>query len=76
VDHSDNSPRGFHFLRAGKLGSARNRKSVWVSYRFGDYIDVTTIQPGDTLRVILSDDGSKITKMMYVQEPQFATILK
>lgn len=40
-----------------------------VSYRFGDYIDVTTIQPGDTLRVILSDDGSKITKMMYVQEP-------
>jgi murein DD-endopeptidase MepM/ murein hydrolase activator NlpD len=40
-----------------------------VSYRFGDYIDVTTIQPGDTLRVILNEDGSKIAKMMFVQEP-------
>jgi murein DD-endopeptidase MepM/ murein hydrolase activator NlpD len=37
--------------------------------RFGEYIDVTTIQPGDTLRVILNDEGNKITKMMYVQEP-------
>jgi len=37
--------------------------------RFGEYIDVTTIQPGDTLRVILNEEGNKIAKMMYIQEP-------
>lgn len=40
-----------------------------ISYLLGDYIDVTTIQPGDTLRVILNDEGTKIDKMMFVQEP-------
>lgn len=40
-----------------------------MAYRFGDYIDVTTIQPGDTLKVILDESGSKISKMMFVQEP-------
>lgn len=40
-----------------------------ISIKFGDFIDVTTIQPGDTLRVILNEEGNKITKMMYVQEP-------
>jgi murein DD-endopeptidase MepM/ murein hydrolase activator NlpD len=40
-----------------------------ISYRFGDFIDVTTIQPGDTLRVILNEEGNKIAKMMFVQEP-------
>ncbi|MDD3536621.1 MAG: M23 family metallopeptidase [Candidatus Cloacimonetes bacterium] len=40
-----------------------------ISYRMGDYIDVTTIQPGDTLRVILNESGDKISKMMFVQEP-------
>ncbi|MCB5286898.1 MAG: M23 family metallopeptidase [Candidatus Cloacimonetes bacterium] len=40
-----------------------------VSWRFGDFIDVTTIQPGDTLRVILNETGDKISKMMFVQEP-------
>ncbi len=40
-----------------------------VSWRFGDFIDVTTIQPGDTLRVILNDTQDKIAKMMFVQEP-------
>jgi len=39
------------------------------AFRFGEYIDVTTIQPGDTLRVILNEDGDKIAKMMYTQEP-------
>lgn len=40
-----------------------------IAYRIGDYIDVTTIQPGDTLRVLLNEEGNKITKMMFVQEP-------
>jgi len=40
-----------------------------ISYRIGDYIDVTTIDPGDTLRVLLNEEGTRITKMMYVQEP-------
>jgi len=40
-----------------------------ISYRFGDYIDVSTIQPGDTLRVLLNAEGTRISKMMYVQEP-------
>jgi murein DD-endopeptidase MepM/ murein hydrolase activator NlpD len=40
-----------------------------ISWRIGDYIDVTTIQPGDTLRVLLNDAGDKISKMMFVQEP-------
>jgi murein DD-endopeptidase MepM/ murein hydrolase activator NlpD len=39
------------------------------SYNIGEYIDVTTIQPGDTLRVLMSPDMTKITKAMYVQEP-------
>lgn len=39
------------------------------AFRFGDYIDVTTIQPGDTLRVLLNAEGDKIAKMMFVQEP-------
>lgn len=39
------------------------------SWRFGDFIDVTTIQPGDTLRVILNDAGDKISKMVFIQEP-------
>lgn len=40
-----------------------------ISYRMGDYIDITTIQPGDTLRVLLNESGDKISKMMFVQEP-------
>ncbi len=40
-----------------------------MAYRFGDYIDVTTIQPGDTLKVILDESREKISKMMFVQEP-------
>lgn len=40
-----------------------------ISFLFGDYIDVSTIQPGDTLRVLLNEEGNKISKMMFVQEP-------
>jgi murein DD-endopeptidase MepM/ murein hydrolase activator NlpD len=40
-----------------------------VSYRMGEYIDVTTIQPGDTLKIKLSEDKQSITKMQFVQEP-------
>ncbi|MDD2332187.1 MAG: M23 family metallopeptidase [Candidatus Cloacimonetes bacterium] len=39
------------------------------SYQFGNYIDVTTLQPGDTLRVIFDPDSQKITKAMFTQEP-------
>jgi murein DD-endopeptidase MepM/ murein hydrolase activator NlpD len=39
-----------------------------LSFRFGDYIDVTTIQPGDTLKVLLTPDNQHIAKMMFVQE--------
>ncbi|MDD2228995.1 MAG: peptidoglycan DD-metalloendopeptidase family protein [Candidatus Cloacimonetes bacterium] len=40
-----------------------------LSFSFGDYIDVTTIQPGDTLKIMLSLDKQHIEKMMFVQEP-------
>lgn len=40
-----------------------------LSFRFGDYIDVNSIQPGDTLKVLLTDDKQHIAKMMFVQEP-------
>ncbi|MDP2172389.1 MAG: M23 family metallopeptidase [Candidatus Cloacimonadaceae bacterium] len=39
-----------------------------VSYRFGEYIDVTTIQPGDTLKILLSETDNKIQKMVFIQE--------
>jgi murein DD-endopeptidase MepM/ murein hydrolase activator NlpD len=40
-----------------------------LSFRFGDFIDVTTIQPGDTLKILLSQDKQHIAKLMFVQEP-------
>ncbi|MDD4309942.1 MAG: M23 family metallopeptidase [Candidatus Cloacimonetes bacterium] len=40
-----------------------------LSFRFGDYIDVTTIQPGDTLKVLLDEGKQHISKLMFVQEP-------
>lgn len=40
-----------------------------LAYQFGQYIDVTTIQPGDTLKVIMDEEPRKISKMMFVQEP-------
>lgn len=35
---------------------------------FGENIDVTTIQPGDTLKIKLTPDKSKIEKLIYIQE--------
>ncbi|PKN73496.1 MAG: hypothetical protein CVU50_01920 [Candidatus Cloacimonetes bacterium HGW-Cloacimonetes-3] len=40
-----------------------------LSFSFGDYIDVTTIQPGDTLKILLTEDKQHIDKLMFVQEP-------
>ncbi|MDZ4182307.1 MAG: M23 family peptidase, partial [Candidatus Cloacimonadaceae bacterium] len=39
-----------------------------ISFRFGEYIDVTTIQPGDTLKILFSKDERKIEKMIFIQE--------
>ncbi|GAB1367405.1 MAG TPA: M23 family metallopeptidase [Candidatus Cloacimonas sp.] len=39
-----------------------------LAFRFGDYIDVTTLQPGDTLKIMLTRDGQHIDKMMFIQE--------
>lgn len=39
------------------------------AYEFGNYIDVTTLQPGDTLKVLMNEDNSRILKAMFVQEP-------
>lgn len=39
-----------------------------LAFRFGDYIDVTTLQPGDTLKIMLSSDKQHIDKMMFIQE--------
>ncbi len=35
---------------------------------FGENIDVTTIQPGDTLKYILTPDNRRIEKLIYIQE--------
>ena len=40
-----------------------------LAFKFGDYIDVSTIQPGDTLKILLSEDKQHIAKMVFVQEP-------
>ena len=45
------------------------REVALASYRMGDYIDVTTIQPGDTLKVLLTPDRKHLDKMLFVQEP-------
>ncbi len=45
------------------------RDIAFFTYEFGQYLDVTTLQPGDTLRVLLDPETSRITKAMYVQEP-------
>jgi len=39
------------------------------AFRFGDHVDVTTIQPGDTLRIQTDPDRERITRAMFVQEP-------
>lgn len=39
------------------------------TFQFGDYIDVTTIQPGDTLKIKLDPVDNKIQAMTFIQEP-------
>lgn len=39
------------------------------TYEFGNYIDVTTIQPGDTLKLLLSPKARSLRKLTFVQEP-------
>jgi murein DD-endopeptidase MepM/ murein hydrolase activator NlpD len=36
--------------------------------QFGENIDVTTIQPGDTLKYILTPDSTRLEQLMYIQE--------
>lgn len=38
------------------------------AFQFGDFIDVTTIQPGDTLKLKISPDGERIQAMTFIQE--------
>lgn len=45
------------------------REIATVTFQFGDYIDVTTIQPGDTLKLMLSPAKDKIAAMTFIQEP-------
>jgi len=46
-----------------------HREIATFAFRFGDFIDVTTIQPGDTLRIQTDPDRERITHAMFVQEP-------
>ncbi len=61
-------PGGSIFSVLEKLGLPGPEVGM-ISYRFGYHIDVTTIQPGDTLRVILDESEQKVSKMLFVQEP-------
>ncbi len=45
------------------------REIATVTYQFSDFIDVSTIQPGDTLKLKLSPSKDKIEAMTFVQEP-------
>lgn len=45
------------------------KEIAFFTYEFGEYIDVTTLQPGDTLKVLMNEDDTKITKAMFIQEP-------
>ena len=61
-------PGGSIFSVLGKLSLPLKEIAI-LSFRFGDFIDVSTIQPGDTLKILLSDDKQHIAKLMFVQEP-------
>jgi len=45
------------------------REIATITFQFGDFIDVTTIQPGDTLKLKLSPAKDRIEAMTFVQEP-------
>lgn len=40
-----------------------------ISFEFGNYVDVTTIQSGDTLKIELSPDMERVLGMVFIQEP-------
>lgn len=40
-----------------------------ISFEFGNFVDVTTIQPGDTLKIELSPDMEKVLGLVYIQDP-------
>lgn len=40
-----------------------------ITFQFGDYVDVSTIQPGDTLKIKLADDKQKVKALAFIQEP-------
>ena len=46
-----------------------HREIATFAFRFGYYVDVTTIQPGDTLRIQTDPDRERITRAMSAQEP-------
>lgn len=45
------------------------REIATLTFQFGDFIDVTTIQPGDTLKIKLSPSKDRIEAMSFIQEP-------
>lgn len=45
------------------------KQTAIISYRMGEYIDVSTIQPGDTLKIKLNDNKKQIQEMLFIQEP-------
>lgn len=61
-------PGGSIFSILDKAGIP-HREIATFAFRFGDYIDVTTIQPGDTLRIQTDPDRERLTSAMFVQEP-------
>ncbi|MDY0152637.1 MAG: M23 family metallopeptidase [Candidatus Cloacimonas sp.] len=62
-------PQGGSIFSALEKQPVPLKEIAILAFRFGDYIDVTTIQPGDTLKVLLTPDKGHIAKMMFVQEP-------
>ena len=40
-----------------------------IAYHFGDFIDVTSIQPGDTLKTLPASQPGRLQELVYIQEP-------
>ena len=51
----------------GKSGLSMQSIALF-AITFGEQIDVTTIQPGDTLKYILTPDNTRIAKLIYIPE--------
>lgn len=61
-------PGGSIFAALEKQGLPPERIGLF-SYYFGNFVDVTTIQPGDTLKLLLNSAGDNIRQLEFVQEP-------